>query len=125
MEGSVIFWEFLVVAVIFTVTIIASEFVRRRSEKTERDSIQSQDETPNLIDTETDYRSCDPHFLVVEKPVDSVPVDSSSSMLYVDFVEKGTKYNPISSLEESYTSKTESSTSIDEDVDNIIEEIEE
>lgn len=125
MEGSVIFWEFLVVAVIFTVTIIASEFVRRRSEKTERDSIQSQDETPNLIDTETDYRSCDPHFLVVEKPVDSVPMDSSSLSLCGDFVEKGTKYNPISSLEESYTSKTESSTSTDEDVDNIIEEIEE
>ena len=77
MDGSVVFWEFLIVALIFTATIIASEFVRRWLEKTERSNIQSLTETPNLIDMETDYRSCDPHFLVVEEPVGSVPLDSS------------------------------------------------
>ena len=100
MDGSVVFWEFLVVALIFTATIIASEFVRRWLEKTERDNIQSLTETPNLIATETDYRSCDPHFLVVEKPVGSVPLDSSCLNLCVDFIEKGPIHKPITSLEE-------------------------
>lgn len=100
MDGSVVFWEFLVVAVIFTATIIASEFVRRWLEKTERDNIQSLTETPNLIATETDYRSCDPHFLVVERPVVSVPLDSSCLNLCVGFTEKGPIHKPITSLEE-------------------------
>ena len=164
MDGSVVFWEFLVVALIFTATIIASEFARRWLEKTERDNIQSLTETPNLIATETDYRSCDPHFLVVEEPVGSVPLDSSCLNLCVDFDEKGPKYNPITSLEECIrirdgvaegseelkdaamsalvyyfgtekaetitleeleSIKSESSTSTDEDAENIIEEIEE
>lgn len=125
MDGSVIFWEFFVVALIFTAIIIASEFARRWLEKTERDNIQSLTETLKNIDTETDYRSCDPHFLVVEKPVDSVPTDSSSSMLCVRFDKKHSKYKPVTSLEESYSINTESSISTDEDEDNIIEEIEE
>lgn len=164
MDSSVVFWEFLIVALIFTATIIASEFVRRWLEKTERDNIQSLTETPNLIATETDYRSCDPHFLVVEAPVGSVPVDSSSLSLCVDFTEKGPIHKPITSLEECIrisdgvdegseelkdaamsalvyhfgpekaetitleeleSIKSESSTSTDEDVENIIEEIEE
>lgn len=164
MDGSVVFWEFLVVAVIFTATIIASEFVRRWLEKTERDNIQSLTETPNLIATETDYRSCDPHFLVVERPVGSVPLDSSCLNLCVDFTEKGPIHKPITSLEECIrirdgvaegceelkdaammalvyhfghekaetitleeleSIKSDSSTSADEDAENIIEEIEE
>lgn len=126
MDGSVIFWEFFVVALIFTAIIIASEFARRWLEKTERDNIQSLTETSNFLATETDFRSCDPHFLVAEKPVDDkIPTDSSSLGLCVSFGEKGPKYNPITSLEESYTINTESSISTDEDEDNIIEEIEE
>ena len=164
MDSSVVFWEFLVVALIFTATIIASEFARRWLEKTERDNIHSLTETPNLIATETDYRSCDPHFLIVEEPVGSVPMDSSSSILCVDFDEKGPKYKPITSLEECIrirdgvaegseelkdaammalvyhfghekaetitleeleSIKSDSSTSTDEDAENIIEEIEE
>ena len=78
MDISVVFWEFLVIAFIFTATIIASEFVRRWLEKIEKDDIQSETETSNLVFAETDCQSCDPHFFVVEETVKSVPMDSSS-----------------------------------------------
>ena len=49
MDSSVVFWEFLVIAFIFTATIIASEFVRRWLEKIEKDNIQSETENSNLV----------------------------------------------------------------------------
>ena len=99
MDSSVVFWEFLVIAFIFTATIIASEFVRRWLEKIEKDNIQSETETSNLVFAETDCQSCDPHFLVVEETVESAPMDSSSLRLLGECAEKGPK-KPITSLEE-------------------------
>ena len=99
MDSSVVFWEFLVIAFIFTATIIASEFVRRWLEKIEKDDIQSETETSNLVFAETDCQSCDPHFLVVEETVESVPMDSSSLRLFGECDEKGPN-KPITSLEE-------------------------
>ena len=124
MDSSVVFWEFLVIAFIFTATIIASEFVRRWLEKIEKDDIQSETETSNLVFAETDCQSCDPHFLVVEETVESVPMDSSTLRLCVDCAEKGPN-KPITSLEELESIESKSSTLSDEDDDNIIEEIEE
>ena len=124
MDSSVVFWEFLVIAFIFTATIIASEFVRRWLEKIEKDNIQSETETSNLVFAETDCQSCDPHFLVVEETVESVPMDSSTLRLCVDCAEKGPN-KPITSLEELESIESKSSTLSDEDDDNIIEEIEE
>ena len=89
MDISVVFWEFLVIAFIFTATIIASEFVRRWLEKIEKDNSQSETETSNLVFAETDCQSCDPHFLVVEETVESVPMDSSSLGLFGECDEKG------------------------------------
>ena len=99
MDSSVVFWEFLVIAFIFTATIIASEFVRRWLEKIEKDNIQSETETSNLVFAETDCQSCDPHFLVVEETVESAPIDSSSLRLFGECAEKGPN-KPITSLEE-------------------------
>lgn len=99
MDSSVVFWEFLVIAFIFTATIIASEFVRRWLEKIEKDNIQSETETSNLVFEETDCQSCDPHFLVVEETVESAPMDSSSLRLFGECAEKGPN-KPITSLEE-------------------------
>ena len=99
MDISVVFWEFLVIAFIFTATIIASEFVRRWLEKIEKDDIQSETETSNLVFAETDCQSCDPHFFVVEETVKSVPMDSSSLRLFGECDEKGPN-KPITSLEE-------------------------
>ena len=99
MDSSVVFWEFLVIAFIFTATIIASEFVRRWLEKIEKDNIQSETETSNLVFAETDCQSCDPHFLVVEETVESVPMDSSSLRLFGECADKGPN-KPITSLEE-------------------------
>ena len=124
MDSSVVFWEFLVIAFIFTATIIASEFVRRWLEKIEKDNIQSETETSNLVFAETDCQSCDPHFLVVEETVESVPMDSSSLRLFDECDEKGPN-KPISSLEELESIESKSSTLSDEDDDNIIKEIEE
>ena len=124
MDSSVVFWEFLVIAFIFTATIIASEFVRRWLEKIEKDNIQSETETSNLVFAETDCQSCDPHFLVVEETVESVPMDSSSLRLFGECDEKGPN-KPIASLEELESIESKSSTLSDEDDDNIIEEIEE
>lgn len=124
MDSSVVFWEFLVIAFIFTATIIASEFVRRWLEKIEKDDIQSETETSNLVFAETDCQSCDPHFLVVEETVESAPMDSSSLRLFGECDEKGPN-KPISSLEELESIESKSSTLSDEDDDNIIEEIEE
>lgn len=121
MDSSVVFWEFLVIAFIFTATIIASEFVRRWLEKIEKDNIQSETETSNLVFTETDCQSCDPHFLVVEETVESAPMDSSSLRLFGECDEKGPN-KPISSLEELESIESKSSTLSD---DNIIKEIEE
>ena len=124
MDSSVVFWEFLVIAFIFTATIIASEFVRRWLEKIEKDNIQSETETSNLVFAETDCQSCDPHFLVVEETVESAPMDSSSLRLFGECDEKGPN-KPIASLEELESIESKSSTLSDEDDDNIIEEIEE
>ena len=124
MDSSVVFWEFLVIAFIFTATIIASEFVRRWLEKIEKDNIQSETETSNLVFEETDCQSCDPHFLVVEETDESVPMDSSSLRLFVECADKGPN-KPITSLEELESIESKSSTLSDEDDDNIIEEIEE
>ena len=124
MDSSVVFWEFLVIAFIFTATIIASEFVRRWLEKIEKDNIQSETETSNLVFAETDCQSCDPHFFVVEETVKSVPMDSSSLRLFGECDEKGPN-KPIASLEELESIESKSSTLSDEDDDNIIEEIEE
>ena len=124
MDSSVVFWEFLVIAFIFTATIIASEFVRRWLEKIEKDNIQSETETSNLVFEETDAQSCDPHFLVVEETVESVPMDSSSLRLFGECDEKGPN-KPITSLEELEIIESKSSTLSDEDDDNIIKEIEE
>ena len=124
MDSSVVFWEFLVIAFIFTATIIASEFVRRWLEKIEKDDIQSETETSNLVFAETDCQSCDPHFFVVEETVKSVPMDSSSLRLFGECDEKGPN-KPISSLEELESIESKSSTLSDEDDDNIIKEIEE
>ena len=124
MDSSVVFWEFLVIAFIFTATIIASEFVRRWLEKIEKDNIQSETETSNLVFAETNCQSCDPHFLVVEETVESAPMDSSSLRLFGECDEKGPN-KPISSLEELESIESKSSTLSDEDDDNIIEEIEE
>ena len=124
MDISVVFWEFLVIAFIFTATIIASEFVRRWLEKIEKDDIQSETETSNLVFAETDCQSCDPHFFVVEETVKSVPMDSSSLRLFGECDEKGPN-KPISSLEELESIESKSSTLSDEDDDNIIKEIEE
>ena len=124
MDSSVVFWEFLVIAFIFTATIIASEFVRRWLEKIEKDNIQSETETSNLVFAETDCQSCDPHFLVVEETDESVPMDSSSLRLFVECTDKGPN-KPITSLEELESIESKSSTLSDEDDDNIIEEIEE
>lgn len=99
MDSSVVFWEFLVIAFIFTATIIASEFVRRWLEKIEKDNIQSETETSNLVFAETDCQSCDPHFLVVEETDESVPMDLSSLRLFVECADKGPN-KPITSLEE-------------------------
>ena len=121
MDSSVVFWEFLVIAFIFTATIIASEFVRRWLEKIEKDDIQSETETSNLVFAETDCQSCDPHFLVVEETVESVPMDSSSLRLFGECDEKGPN-KPITSLEELESIESKSSTLSD---DNIIKEIEE
>ena len=99
MDSSVVFWKFLVIAFIFTATIIASEFVRRWLEKIEKDNIQSETETSNLVFAETDCQSCDTHFLVVEETVESVPMDSSSLRLFGECAEKGPN-KPITSLEE-------------------------
>ena len=122
MDSSVVFWEFLVIAFIFTATIIASEFVRRWLEKIEKDNIQSETETSNLVFEE--IFSCDPHFLVVEETDESVPMDSSSLRLFVECDEKGPN-KPITSLEELESIESKSSTLSDEDDDNIIKEIEE
>ena len=124
MDSSVVFWEFLVIAFIFTATIIASEFVRRWLEKIEKDDIQSETETSNLVFAETDCQSCDPHFFVVEETVKSVPMDSSSLRLFGECDEKGPN-KPIASLEELESIESKSSTLSDEDDDNIIKEIEE
>ena len=124
MDSSVVFWKFLVIAFIFTATIIASEFVRRWLEKIEKDDIQSETETSNLVFEETDCQSCDPHFLVVEETVESAPMDSSSLRLFGECDEKGPN-KPISSLEELESIESKSSTLSDEDDDNIIKEIEE
>ena len=124
MDSSVVFWEFLVIAFIFTATIIASEFVRRWLEKIEKDDIQSETETSNLVFAETDCQSCDPHFLVVEETVESAPMDSSSLRLFGECADKGPN-KPITSLEELESIESKSSTLSDEDDDNIIEEIEE
>ena len=124
MDSSVVFWEFLVIAFIFTATIIASEFVRRWLEKIEKDDIQSETETSNLVFAETDCQSCDPHFLVVEETVESAPMDSSSLRLFGECAEKGPN-KPITSLEELESIESKSSTLSDEDDDNIIKEIEE
>ena len=124
MDSSVVFWEFLVIAFIFTATIIASEFARHWLEKIEKDDIQSETETSNLVFAETDCQSCDPHFLVVEETVESVPMDSSSLRLFGECDEKGPN-KPITSLEELESIESKSSTLSDEDDDNIIEEIEE
>ena len=124
MDISVVFWEFLVIAFIFTATIIASEFVRRWLEKIEKDDIQSETETSNLVFAETDCQSCDPHFFVVEETVKSVPMDSSSLRLFGECDEKGPN-KPIASLEELESIESKSSTLSDEDDDNIIKEIEE
>lgn len=124
MDSSVVFWEFLVIAFIFTATIIASEFVRRWLEKIEKDDIQSETETSNLVFAETDCQSCDPHFLVVEETDESVPMDSSSLRLFVECADKGPN-KPITSLEELESIESKSSTLSDEDDDNIIKEIEE
>ena len=124
MDSSVVFWKFLVIAFIFTATIIASEFVRRWLEKIEKDNIQSETETSNLVFAETDCQSCDPHFLVVEETVESVPMDSSSLRLFSECDEKGPNKS-ITSLEELESIESKSSTLSDEDDDNIIEEIEE
>ena len=124
MDSSVVFWEFLVIAFIFTATIIASEFVRRWLKKIEKDDIQSETETSNLVFEETDCQSCDPHFLVVEETVESVPMDSSSLRLFSECDEKGPNKS-ITSLEELESIESKSSTLSDEDDDNIIEEIEE
>ena len=124
MDSSVVFWEFLVIAFIFTATIIASEFVRRWLEKREKDDIQSETETSNLVFAETDCQSCDPHFLVVEETVESAPMDSSSLRLFGECAEKGPN-KPITSLEELESIESKSSTLSDEDDDNIIKEIEE
>ena len=124
MDSSVVFWEFLVIAFIFTATIIASEFVRRWLEKIEKDNIQSETETSNLVFAETDCQSCDPHFLVVEETVESAPMDSSSLRLFGECDEKGPN-KPITSLEELESIESKSSTLSDEDDDNIIKEIEE
>ena len=124
MDSSVVFWKFLVIAFIFTATIIASEFARRWLEKIEKDDIQSETETSNLVFAETDCQSCDPHFLVVEETVESVPMDSSSLRLFGECDEKGPN-KPIASLEELESIESKSSTLSDEDDDNIIEEIEE
>ena len=99
MDSSVVFWEFLVIAFIFTATIIASEFVRRWLEKIEKDNIQSETETSNLVFAETDCQRCDPHFSVVEETDESVPMDSSSLRLFVECADKGPN-KPITSLEE-------------------------
>lgn len=99
MVSSVVFWKFLVIAFIFTATIIASEFVRRWLEKIEKDDIQSETETSNLVFAETDCQSCDPHFLVVEETDESVPMDSNSLRLFGECAEKGPN-KPITSLEE-------------------------
>ena len=124
MDSSVVFWKFLVIAFIFTATIIASEFVRRWLKKIEKDDIQSETETSNLVFAETDCQSCDPHFLVVEETVESVPMDSSSLRLFSECDEKGPNKS-ITSLEELESIESKSSTLSDEDDDNIIEEIEE
>ena len=124
MDSSVVFWEFLVIAFIFTATIIASEFVRRWLEKIEKDNNQSETETSNLVFAETDCQSCDPHFLVVEETVESAPMDSSSLRLFGECAEKGPN-KPITSLEELESIESKSSTLSDEDDDNIIKEIEE
>lgn len=124
MDSSVVFWKFLVIAFIFTATIIASEFVRRWLKKIEKDDIQSETETSNLVFAETDCQSCDPHFLVVEETVESVPMDSSSLRLFDECAEKGPN-KPITSLEELESIESKSSTLSDEDDDNIIKEIEE
>ena len=124
MDSFVVFWEFLVIAFIFTATIIASEFVRRWLEKIEKDNIQSEIETSNLVFAETNCQSCDPHFLVVEETVESAPMDSSSLRLFGECDEKGPN-KPIKSLEELESIESKSSTLSDEDDDNIIEEIEE
>ena len=99
MDSSVVFWEFLVIAFIFTATIIASEFVRRWLKKIKKDNIQSETETSNLVFAETDCQSCDPHFLVVEETDESVPMDSNSLGLFGECDEKGPN-KPITSLEE-------------------------
>ena len=122
MDSSVVFWEFLVIAFIFTATIIASEFVRRWLEKIEKDNIQSETETSNLVFEE--IFSCDPHFLVVEETGESVPMDSSSLRLFGECADKGPN-KPITSLEELESIESKSSTLSDEDDDNIIKEIEE
>ena len=124
MDSSVVFWKFLVIAFIFTATIIASEFVRRWLEKIEKDNIQSEIETSNLVFAETNCQSCDPHFLVVEETVESAPMDSSSLRLFGECDEKGPN-KPISSLEELESIESKSTTLSNEDDDNIIEEIEE
>ena len=124
MVSSVVFWKFLVIAFIFTATIIASEFARRWLEKIEKDDIQSETETSNLVFAETDCQSCDPHFLVVEETVESAPMDSSSLRLFGECAEKGPN-KPITSLEELESIESKSSTLSDEDDDNIIKEIEE
>ena len=124
MVSSVVFWKFLVIAFIFTATIIASEFVRRWLEKIEKDDIQSETETSNLVFAETNCQSCDPHFLVVEETVESAPMDSSSLRLFGECDEKGPN-KPITSLEELESIESKSSTLSDEDDDNIIKEIEE
>lgn len=99
MVSSVVFWKFLVIAFIFTATIIASEFVRRWLKKIEKDDIQSETETSNLVFAETDCQSCDPHFLVVEETDESVPMGSNSLGLFGECAEKGPN-KPITSLEE-------------------------
>ena len=122
MVSSVVFLEFLVITFIFTATIIASKFAKRWLENIEKDNIQSDTDTSNFIVSETDYRSCDPHFLVVEETdkIVTEPSDSSSLKLSIDGMGET---EPIA-LEESKSIETESSTLNDED-DNIIEEIEE
>ena len=124
MVSPAVFWKFLVIAFIFTATIIASEFVRRWLEKIEKDDIQSETETSNLVFAETNCQSCDPHFLVVEETVESAPMDSSSLRLFGERDEKGPN-KPITSLEELESIESKSSTLSDEDDDNIIKEIEE
>lgn len=101
MDSSVVFWEFFVIAFIFTATIIASEFVRRWLEKIEKDNIQSETETSNLVFAETDCQSCDPHFLVVEETDESVPMDSNSLRLFGECDEKGPN-KPIRKLKSNF-----------------------